>query len=275
MGVILAVVAALIAINAFTAGDRETLIQARGSLSDGVRQALAVGLACAVVGIVIGVLTLTGVATIIGNAVIGLGKDNLLFALVLNMCFSLVLGMGIPTIPNYFITSPLAARILVKLGVPEIVAHMFVFYFGVMADLTPPVALAAFAAAPIAKESGLKIGLQAMKIAVAGFIVPYMAVYAPILMLQDGGALAPSIGYPLAAALMLFKAVLGIGLLGAVAIGYLLAPLTFLERALALAAACLLIVAALLTDEIGLALTVGFGGWNYWRVRRAPVGRAA
>ena len=102
------------------------------------------------------------------------------------MFVCLVLGMGIPTIPNYIITSSLAAPALLELGVPLIVSHMFVFYFGIMADLTPPVALAAFAAAPIARESGMKIGLQAMRIAIAGFIVPYMAVYTPALMLQGG-----------------------------------------------------------------------------------------
>ena len=102
----------------------------------------------------------------------------------MTMVVSLVLGMGIPTIPNYIITSSLAAPVLLNLGVPLIVSHMFVFYFGIMADLTPPVALAAFAAAPIAKESGFKIGFQALRIALPGFIIPYMAVYDPALMLQ-------------------------------------------------------------------------------------------
>ena len=113
------------------------------------------------------------------------------------MVFSLILGMGIPTIPNYIITSSLAAPILLKLGVPLIVSHMFVFYFGIMADLTPPVALAAFAAAPMAKESGMKIGVQAVRIALPGFIVPYMAVYDPNLMLQPVPGLE-GVGYWLA-----------------------------------------------------------------------------
>ena len=111
------------------------------------------------------------------------------------MIFSLILGMGIPTIPNYIITSSLAAPILLQLDVPLIVSHMFVFYFGIMADLTPPVALAAFAAAPMAKESGLKIGVQAVKIALPGFVIPYMAVYDPTLMLQPvPGSKAPATG---------------------------------------------------------------------------------
>lgn len=268
LGVLLGLVGVLILINLFTRGGRETLLLCRDSLADGARQALPVGLACAVVGIVIGVLTLTGVATIIGNAVIGIGRDNLFLALVLTMCFSLVLGMGIPTIPNYIITSSLAAPILVKLGVPEIVAHMFVFYFGIMADLTPPVALAAFAAAPIARESGLKIGLQAMKIAAAGFIVPYMAVYAPVLMLQpSSGALVSAIGYWPAVAYVTLKATLAMGLWGVTAIGFLIVRTTLLERILAFSAAGMMVVTMPLTDEIGFALAALFA-FMHWRRSR-------
>ena len=106
------------------------------------------------------------------------------------MITCIILGMGIPTIPNYIITSSIAGPALLALGVPLIVSHMFVFYFGILADLTPPVALACFAAAPIAKENGLKISMEAIKVAAAGFVIPFMAVYTPALMLQDGGPLA-------------------------------------------------------------------------------------
>ena len=270
LGVLLAAVGLLILVNLFTRGGRETLLLCRDSLADGARQALPVGLACAVVGIVIGILTLTGVATIIGNAVIGIGRDNLFLALVLTMCFSLVLGMGIPTIPNYIITSSLAAPILVKLGVPEIVAHMFVFYFGIMADLTPPVALAAFAAAPIAKESGLKIGMQALKIAAAGFIVPYMAVYAPVLMLQPAtGGLVDAIGYWPAVAYVTLKATLAMALWGVTAIGYLFGRANAFERLLAFVAAALMIVALPLTDEAGFAVAALFFVLHWRRCRGA------
>jgi TRAP transporter 4TM/12TM fusion protein len=149
------------------------------ALADGARHALPVGVACALVGVIIGVITLTGVATTFAGFIIKLGADSLFLALVLTMLVCLLLGMGIPTIPNYIITSSLAAPALLELGVPLIVSHMFVFYFGIMADLTPPVALAAFAASPIAQASGLKIGVQAIRVAAAGFVVPYMAVYAP------------------------------------------------------------------------------------------------
>ncbi len=264
-----AIIAVLVVVNLFSHGGRDTLLICRDSLAEGARQALSVGLACALVGIIIGVLTLTGVATIIGNAVIGIGKDNLFLALVLTMLFSLVLGMGIPTIPNYIITSSLAAPILVKLGVPEIVAHMFVFYFGIMADLTPPVALAAFAASPIAQAPGLTIGLQAMRIAAAGFIVPFMAIYTPALMLQDGGPLSQQFGYPLAVAYIFGKALLGMGLFGIASIGYFRAVLPVWERLLAAAIAALLILALPLTDEIGFVLSVIFFAQHIWRARKA------
>ncbi|MGP1628686.1 MAG: TRAP transporter large permease subunit, partial [Giesbergeria sp.] len=173
----------------------------------------------------------------------------------------LVLGMGIPTIPNYIITSSLAAPVLLELGVPLIVSHMFVFYFGIMADLTPPVALAAFAAAPIARESGLKISVQAMRVAIAGFIVPFMAVYSPALMLQGGGALAT--------AYVVLKALVAIGMWGAGAIGFLFGPLSLLERAAAIIAASFLVAAVPMTDEIGLAAVAAFMAWHVWRTRAA------
>ncbi|MGO4707401.1 TRAP transporter permease [Microvirga sp. 2MCAF38] len=265
---VIVVVAILSVWNVFSGRGRTTLKDCVDALADGARQALPVGLACAVVGIVIGTMTLTGLGTIVGNWMISIGKDNLFLALVLTMVFSLILGMGIPTIPNYIITSSLAAPILLKLDVPLIVSHMFVFYFGIMADLTPPVALAAFAAAPMAKESGLKIGVQAVKIALPGFIVPYMAVYDPALMLQpvpglQGGA------YWFAVAYIVIKACLALGLWGVAAVGYFRAALAWWERLWAAGAAALLVLALPVTDEIGFVLSVGFIGFHLWRTRQA------
>jgi TRAP-type uncharacterized transport system fused permease subunit len=145
---------------------------------------------------------------------------------------------------------------------------MFVFYFGILADLTPPVALAAFAAAPIAKESGLKIGIQAVKIALAGFVIPYMAVYAPALMLQDGGALTQEFGFLPAVAYIVFKACIAIALWGAAAVGFLFGPLAWWERILATAAAFSLVLAVPITDEIGFALSALFVAEHVWRRRR-------
>ena len=257
---VLAVIAALVAISLFIHGGRQTLGVLRDSLIDGARQALPVGIACAIVGVIVGILTLTGAATSFAGFIVDIGSASLLLSLLLTMLVCLVLGMGIPTIPNYIITSSIAAPALLKLGVPLIVSHMFVFYFGIMADLTPPVALAAFAAASVAKASPLRIGFKATQIALAGFVVPYMAVYDPQLMLQGHWTLG-GVAYVSA------KAVLAIILWGAVAVGHLRAQMSVGERALAFAAAALLIAALPLTDEAGFALAAVVLGWHALRTR--------
>ncbi|HEY2864088.1 MAG TPA: TRAP transporter permease [Casimicrobiaceae bacterium] len=256
-------IAILIAANLVVAGGRRTLSVMRQSMINGARQALAVGLACAIVGVIIGVLTLTGAASNFASFVLDIGSRSLFLSLFLTMAVCLVLGMGIPTIPNYIITSAIAAPALLTLKVPLIVSHMFVFYFGIMADLTPPVALAAFAAASIAKASPMKIGWKATHIAIAGFVIPYMAVYDPSLMLQ-GGTLLDT-------AYVVFKAVIAILLWGAASIGYLRAPLHWAERILATVAAFLLVVAIPWTDEAGFALCALFVVWHLIRSRGVPV----
>lgn len=272
--VVVGLVVALVIASLFVRGGKETLEACRDALADGARQALPVGLACATVGIVIGTMTLTGVGTIFGNWVVSVGKGSLALSLVLTMFVSLFLGMGIPTIPNYIITSSLAAPALLELGVPLIVSHMFVFYFGIMADLTPPVALAAFAAAPIAKESGFKIGFEAVRIAVPGFVIPYMAVYDPTLMLQPAPGLEGT-GYWLAVAYMVVKAVLAIGLWGMASVGFFRIRMAVWERLVGAAAALFLFAAAPMTDEIGFALGVVVIGSQIWRARHPVPARSA
>ncbi|TPM35593.1 TRAP transporter permease [Mesorhizobium sp. B2-3-4] len=252
-------------------GGRETLRICVDSLAEGAKNALPVGIACAIVGIVIGTLTLTGIASTFIGWIISIGEDNLFLSLVLTMLTCLVLGMGIPTIPNYIITSSLAGPALLELGVPLIVSHMFVFYFGIMADLTPPVALAAFAAAPMAKESGLKIGIQATKLAIAGFVVPFMAVYTPALMLQDAGPIAAQFGYPVEVGYIVVKACMGIVLWGAAAVGFLAARMAWWERLVAFGAGVLLVAALPLTDEAGWVLALAWIGWHVWRARQAQI----
>lgn len=260
---VLVLIAVLVLACAFLPKSRPTLPDLVAALAEGARQALPVGIACAQVGVIIGVMTLTGAASSFANAVLAVGQHSLFLSLLLTMLVCLVLGMGIPTIPNYIITSSLAAPALLHLGVPLIVSHMFVFYFGIMADLTPPVALACFAAAPIAGASGLAISLQAIRVAVAGFIIPFMAVYAPALMLQgDPGWME--------VAYVVFKALLAIWLWGCTAIGYWLGPMSWLERLWAFVAAALLVAAVPLTDELGLAAGLALLGWHFWRHRPRP-----
>ena len=262
IGAVIGLALVMAAVLWFAKGGRATLKVALEAMADGARHALPVGVACALVGVIIGILTLTGAATLLAGTIIQLGQSSLFLSLLLTMLVCLVLGMGIPTIPNYIITSSLAAPALLELGVPLIVSHMFVFYFGIMADLTPPVALAAFAAAPIAKESGMKIGMQALRIAIAGFIVPYMAVYAPALMLQGGTWIDTCY--------VVFKALVAIALWGGAAIGFWLGPLAWWERVWAFLAAACLVVAAPVTDEIGLTAAAALVAWHAWRMHKRP-----
>jgi TRAP transporter 4TM/12TM fusion protein len=255
-------IAFLVVVNFVIRGGRKTLQIMRSSMVDGARQAVSVGLACAIVGVVIGVLTLTGAASNFASFVLDIGSKSLFLSLFLTMAVCLVLGMGIPTIPNYIITSAIAAPALLTLKVPLIVSHMFVFYFGIMADLTPPVALAAFAAASIAKASPMRIGWKATHIAIAGFVIPYMAVYDPSLMLQTGTLLDT--------AYVVFKAIIAILLWGAASIGYLRAPLNWAERIFVTIAAFLLVVAIPWTDEVGFGLCAAFIAWHMFRTRALP-----
>ena len=183
------------------------------------------------------------------------------------MLTCLVLGMGIPTIPNYIITSSLAGPALLELGVPLLVSHMFVFYFGIMADLTPPVALACFAAAPMAKTSGLKISIQATKLATAGFVVPFLAVYTPALMLQDGGPMAEAWGYPVEVVYIVFKACAAVALWGVAFVGFLFGRALWWERIACFAAGVLMVLALPITDEAGFALGAIAVGAHWWRTR--------
>ncbi|MGL5025505.1 MAG: TRAP transporter permease, partial [Shewanella oncorhynchi] len=260
IGVVFGVIALLVAICWFIKGGRDTLTICLHALVEGARHAVPVGIACALVGVIIGIVSLTGIASTFASYILAVGQDNLFLSLVLTMVTCLVLGMGIPTIPNYIITSSIAAPALLDLGVPLIVSHMFVFYFGIMADLTPPVALACFAAAPIAKESGLKISLWAIRIAIAGFVIPFMAVYDPALMLQGDSWLATGF--------VLLKATVGIGIWGVIFTGYLLQKLYWWERVIGFLAGASLILATPLSDEIGFGLALLFIVQHSWRARK-------
>lgn len=245
---------------------RELLRALVASLAEASQAAIAVGIACALVGILIGVLSLTGLAAGLAGIIVDLSGGSLLLALILTMIACLVLGIGLPTTANYIITASIAAPALLQMGVPLIVSHMFVFYFGIMADLTPPVALAALAASPIAKAGHLEIGWIATRIAAAGYLVPFMAVYDPSLMLQTDNYWA--------SAYMVLKASLGILLWGAATIGYYKTELGMAERIFAATSAALLVTALPVTDELGFAGCVVFLVWQWWRARRERTGVA-
>lgn len=155
------------------------------TLEAGARGALGVAIACACAGIIVGTVTLTGIGLKLGNGLVTLAGGNLILTLVLVMISSIILGMGAPTTANYIITSTIAAPALLKLNVELLAAHMFVFYFGIIADITPPVALAAFAGSAIAKSNPLKTGVNASKLAISAFLIPYIFVINPALLMID------------------------------------------------------------------------------------------
>ncbi|EJN13573.1 TRAP transporter, 4TM/12TM fusion protein, partial [Bradyrhizobium sp. YR681] len=260
------VVVGLIVITAFIRGGFKALRECRDALAESAKSAITVGMACAIVGVIIGMMSQTGVGTIFGSWVIGLGEKSLFLALIMTMLLSILLGTGIPTIPTYIITAALAAPALAKLGVPLIASHMFAFYYGIMADLSPPVALAALAAAPIAKENPDKIGWEAMRIALAGYVIPFIFVYSPALMLQAGDPMAAKLGFYGAVALASFKALVAIALFGMVAIGYLFTRLTLLERVVGLGAALCLLGDFAFSDTAGFTLAAALVLWQ-WRQR--------
>jgi TRAP transporter 4TM/12TM fusion protein len=215
------------------------------ALIDGSRNALPVALACACAGIIIGVVSLTGAGIVFTQAVLHLAQSSLILALVLSMMAGIVLGMGMPTTPAYIIMTALLVPAIIKLGVIPPAAHMFAFYFAILSAITPPVALATFAAAGLAKADLWKSGLASVKIGAAGFIVPFMFVYEPaILMIGDW----PSI---IGASL---TATIGILLLAAGLHGYFIAYAALWERVLLVAAALCLIKPGLYTDLAGAAL---------------------
>ena len=154
-------------------------------MAGGTQGCISVGVACCVAGIVAGCLTMTGLANQILHAIIGVSGNAKLLALFLTMLCCIVLGMGVPTTANYCIMATTCAPILVQMGIPTVAAHFFVFYFGIVADLTPPVALAAYAGAAIAGANPMKTAFNATKLAIAAFIIPYILAYNPAMVLVD------------------------------------------------------------------------------------------
>jgi TRAP transporter 4TM/12TM fusion protein len=232
-------------------------------LEQGARGALGVIIACATAGIIIGVITKTGLGLKLASSLLDLAQGLLLPTLFFVMITSLILGMGVPTTANYVITSTIAAPAVIQMGVPVMAAHMFVFYFGIIADVTPPVALAAYAGAGIARANPMVTGVQASKLAIAAFLVPYIFVMSPVLLMINAT--------PLTIIQMVITSVLGmIGVAAAVA-AYLITRAAPLERIIFFAGGLLLIDPALTTDLIGGGLLVlGYLSQRWRKRRRKP-----
>lgn len=225
---------------------RKALFEA---LESGARSMLGVAIACSCAGIIIGVVTLSGLGLKIANAIIYLAHGMLLPTLVLTMCASIILGMGLPTTAKYIILATMAAPAIQSFGVPQIAAHLFILYFGIMADITPPVALAAFAASGIAGSQPMQTGLNAVKIALAGFIVPYAFVYNPELLFIG-------VSSKLLIGRYIITSLIGTFALACAASGYWCKHLRIYERVILLAASFCLIKPDAFTDIVGLVLLI-------------------
>ena len=245
----LAIAFALLVINyAISKPNVKSLPTIIDAFENGGKNCLSVGIACGMAGIIAGVVTMTGLGQVLIGAIVGLSNGHLIIALVLTMLCCIVLGMGVPTTANYCIMASTCAPILITLGIPKVAAHFFVFYFGIVADITPPVALAAYAGSAIAKSDPMKTGINATKLAIAAFIVPYIFAMNPSMLLMDQGVLA--------AIQVIITSCLGIFGIAAALEGYIVTRAPWWQRILLAAGGLCLIDPELMTDVVGVAVIV-------------------
>ena len=221
------------------------------SLANGTKNAIGVALACAVAGCISAMVQQTGLANVLSSLVQSASQIHPIFALMLTMLMCIVLGMGVPTTANYVIMASMVAPILMRsLSLPVLAAHMFVFYFGIVADITPPVALAAYAGSAIAKSNPMKTGVTATRLAITAFIVPYIFAFSPEMLIV--GSDKP--WYEIV--LLVVTALCGIYIISAGMEGYMFKNMSWFERILSLAGGLCMIIPGLATDAVGLALIV-------------------
>ncbi len=244
-----------VVVSLFNKDNRITPGKILEALEAGGKSAITVGAACGVAGIISGTITMTGLANDIINAIVSVAGDRLIIALILTMLCCIVLGMGVPTTANYCIMAATTAPILIRMGVPVMAAHFFVFYFGIVADITPPVALAAYAGSAIAKSNPMKTAFNASKLAVAAFIVPYMFCFNPAMLLIDTTAIQ--------VVQIAITAFIGIFALAAALEGYCFANMNAVIRIVIAAGGLLLIHPALTTDLVGLVIVFASLGFQY------------
>lgn len=220
------------------------------SLEAGAKGAITVAVACAMAGIIAGCITVTGLASILINAVVQLAGSATFIGLILTMVCCIILGMGVPTTANYCIMASTCAPILIKMGYPLVAAHFFVFYFGIVADITPPVALAAYAGSAIAKSNPMKTGINATKLAIAAFIVPFIFAYNPQMLFENVTSVFQIIQIVITALLGIFAVAAGLE-------GYILQPMHWPLRVLAVIGGLTLLIPGTVSDLIGLVIVAG------------------
>ena len=231
------------------------------ALANGAKSSVTVAAACAVAGIIGGCITITGLASQIITAIITLSHGSVFIALFFTMLCCIVLGMGVPTTANYCIMASTCAPILIQLGVPVLAAHFFVFYFGIVADITPPVALAAYAGSAIAKAPPMKTAVNASKLAIGAFVVPYIFAMNPAMLLIDTTAAQ--------VALVVVSSLVGIFGVAAALNGFLFRRIAPLGRVVLAAGGLLMLDPKPITDLIGVVLLAAVVVWQYLGAKRA------
>jgi len=239
-------IVACIFVTLFSRETRITPKRLLEALAAGGQGTITVAAACGVAGIIAGTITMTGLANMMINGIVALAGSQTIIALFLTMLCCIVLGMGVPTTANYCIMAATCAPILIRMGVPAVAAHFFVFYFGIVADLTPPVALAAYAGAAIAQANPMKTALTSTKLAIAAFIVPYVFALNPAMLFVN-----TTIGEVITISITAF---IGIFAIAAALEGYLLSHMRWYERTISATGGLMLIVPGLVTDVVGIAL---------------------
>ena len=247
--------------------DNLTLSKFVDALEAGAKSCVTVAVACAMAGLVAGSITSTGLASKLITAVVTISRGNIMIALLLTMLCCIVLGMGVPTTANYCIMASTCAPILITIGVPQVAAHFFVFYFGIVADITPPVALAAYAGSAIAKAPPMKTAFNASKLAIAAFIVPYIFALNPAMLFVDTTAVQ--------VVMVVITSFVGMfGVAGALN-GYLFRPMNPLVRILFAAGGLLMMYPGTATDIIGIVIFAAAFAWQYLSSKRSTGAAAA
>ena len=244
-----------IVVSLFDKENRITLPKFFDALEAGGKSTITVATACGVAGIISGSITMTGLANELINGIIAVSNNHLIIALFLTMLCCIVLGMGVPTTANYCIMAATCAPILIRMGVPALAAHFFVFYFGIVADITPPVALAAYAGSAIAKANPMKTAFNASRLAIAVFIVPYVFCFSPALLMIDTNAME--------VIRIVITSFIGIFGVAAGLEGYLKKEMNPLQRILFVVAGLMLIFPSWITDIVGIVLIVAVIVWQY------------
>lgn len=241
----IAIVAAVV-VSMFNKGNRITPKRLLEALAAGGQGTITVAAACGIAGIIAGTITMTGLANMLINGIVALAGNQVIIALFLTMLCCIVLGMGVPTTANYCIMAATCAPILIRMGVPAVAAHFFVFYFGIVADLTPPVALAAYAGAAIAQGNPMKTALVSTKLAIGAFIVPYVFALNPAMLLVDTNL----------AEVILISITSLIGIFGVCAAleGYVFRKMPWILRIASGVGGLMLIYPGLVTDSVGIIL---------------------